>query len=235
VELLRDRGAYFRSLADPIDTSGPSGMLVLQMLGAVAEFERSLIRERTKAGLRAAAARGRVGGNPGLRRRDPGVLRKLADSRRRTKLADILPGLDDWLPMVKRMRPASSWDSVLVAVNDALPAGRPEFDLARLMRSVRLLVDEGMAPREVLLRAPNRSARKVSGSTKRALVIVSTFLSAKADATLGEIAAELLRQHIKPPRGGAQWAPSSIKALVERSLVDSRGGRMGSPIVMGIR
>ena len=49
VEALRAQGAHFRSLADPIDTSGPSGVLVLQMLGAVAEFERSLIRERTKA------------------------------------------------------------------------------------------------------------------------------------------------------------------------------------------
>jgi len=54
VEGLRAKGAHFRSLADPIDTSGPSGVLVLQMLGAVAEFERSLIRERTKAGLQAA-------------------------------------------------------------------------------------------------------------------------------------------------------------------------------------
>ena len=57
VEALRAKGAHVRSLADPIDTSGPSGVLVLQMLGAVAEFERSLIRERTKAGLQAARAR----------------------------------------------------------------------------------------------------------------------------------------------------------------------------------
>ena len=50
VETLRARGAHFRSLGDPIDTTGPSGVLVLQMLGAVAEFERGLIRERVKAG-----------------------------------------------------------------------------------------------------------------------------------------------------------------------------------------
>jgi DNA invertase Pin-like site-specific DNA recombinase len=47
VESVRAKGGHFRSLADPIDTAGPSGVLVLQMLGAVAEFERSLIRERT--------------------------------------------------------------------------------------------------------------------------------------------------------------------------------------------
>ena len=107
VEGLRAKGAHFRSLADPIDTSGPSGVLVLQMLGAVAEFERSLIRERTKAGLRAAKARGRVGGNPGLRAGDPTVLRKLAASRRASRLAGLLPELDRWLPLVRKLRPVA--------------------------------------------------------------------------------------------------------------------------------
>ena len=88
VEGLRARGAHFRSLADPIDTAGPSGVLVLQMLGAVAEFERSLIRERTKAGLAAAKTRGRVGGNPGVRARDPATLARLARSRRAGRVAD---------------------------------------------------------------------------------------------------------------------------------------------------
>lgn len=65
VEAIRAKGAHFRSLGDPIDTTGPSGVLVLQMLGGVAEFERNLIRERTKAGIAAAKARGRVAGSPG--------------------------------------------------------------------------------------------------------------------------------------------------------------------------
>src|SRR5690349_17754294 len=67
IERVRHAGGDFRSLGDPIDTAGPSGMLVLQIMGAVAEFERSLIVERTKAGLAAARAQGRVGGNPALR------------------------------------------------------------------------------------------------------------------------------------------------------------------------
>ncbi len=127
VEGLRAKGAHFRSLADPIDTAGPSGVLVLQMLGAVAEFERSLIRERTKAGLQAAKARGRVGGNPGLRARDPAVLRKLAASRRASRLADLLPQLDQWLPLVRKLRPAQPWPDVADAVNAALPAGHRRF------------------------------------------------------------------------------------------------------------
>jgi len=65
IEQLEASGAHFRSLRDPIDTSTPQGMFSLQVLGAVAQLERALIAERTKAGLNAARARGRVGGNPG--------------------------------------------------------------------------------------------------------------------------------------------------------------------------
>ena len=64
IEQLEANGAHFRSLRDPIDTTTPQGMFSLQVLGAVAQLERALIAERTKAGLRAARSRGRVGGNP---------------------------------------------------------------------------------------------------------------------------------------------------------------------------
>jgi DNA invertase Pin-like site-specific DNA recombinase len=64
IERVREAGGHFRSLGDPIDTVGPSGMLVLQIMGAIAQFERALIVERTKGGLAAARAQGRVGGNP---------------------------------------------------------------------------------------------------------------------------------------------------------------------------
>src|SRR5208283_5260107 len=60
---LDAKGAHFKSLADPIDTTTPQRRFALQVLGAVAELERALIRERTKDGLRAAKRRGRVGGN----------------------------------------------------------------------------------------------------------------------------------------------------------------------------
>ena len=52
--------------------------LMLSVMGAFAEFERALIRERTKAGLASARTKGRVGGNPGLRARDPAALRQEA-------------------------------------------------------------------------------------------------------------------------------------------------------------
>ncbi len=52
----------FRSLTEAIDTTTPAGRMMLQMIGAFAEFEREMIRERTRAGLEAARAEGRVGG-----------------------------------------------------------------------------------------------------------------------------------------------------------------------------
>ena len=58
IEDLESRRAHFRSLRDPIDTSTPQGMFSLQVLGAVAQLERALIAERTKAGMKAARARG---------------------------------------------------------------------------------------------------------------------------------------------------------------------------------
>ncbi len=62
--LLAEKGVGFRSLSEQIDTTTSGGKLVFHIFGALAEFERELIRERTRAGLAAARARGRQGGRP---------------------------------------------------------------------------------------------------------------------------------------------------------------------------
>ena len=62
VNELRERGVEFVSLWENIDTTTPGGKLVFHVFGAVAEFERDLILERTMAGLEAARARGRKSG-----------------------------------------------------------------------------------------------------------------------------------------------------------------------------
>jgi len=65
IDTVRDldqRGIGFRSLTEGIDTTTSGGTLVFHLFGALAQFERDLIRERTRAGLSAAAARGRKGG-----------------------------------------------------------------------------------------------------------------------------------------------------------------------------
>lgn len=64
MERLGEAGAGFRSLTEAIDTTTPAGRMMMQMVGAFAEFEREMIRERTHAGLEAARAEGRIGGRP---------------------------------------------------------------------------------------------------------------------------------------------------------------------------
>lgn len=62
VRVLEGKGVGFRSLTEGVDTTTPGGTLVFHLFGALAQFERDLIRERTRAGLKAAEARGRKGG-----------------------------------------------------------------------------------------------------------------------------------------------------------------------------
>lgn len=64
VALLDSKKIGLKSLHESIDTSSSSGKLIFHIFGALAEFERNLIRERTNAGLQAARARGRKGGRP---------------------------------------------------------------------------------------------------------------------------------------------------------------------------
>ncbi len=61
---LNERGIELKSLRESIDTSTPSGKLMFHLIGAMAEFEHDIIRERTTAGLEAARARGHLGGRP---------------------------------------------------------------------------------------------------------------------------------------------------------------------------
>ena len=214
IERVREVGGHFRSLGDPIDTAGPSGMLVLQIMGAIAQFERALIVERTKAGLAAARAQGRVGGNPALRSRDPAVLGRIAAARAQTRLATLLPGADAWLVIVRRLRPARSWDEVTAGVNAALPSGTPPFTRERLVRSVRLFVREGLAEAALLERAPRRMTR--NPKARRAMELAASFLRGRPRASLAEIGAELSRMGVAP-RSGGNWADSSVKLLLDRA------------------
>jgi DNA invertase Pin-like site-specific DNA recombinase len=77
MERIADAGAGFRSITENIDTTTPAGRMMMQMVGAFAEFERAMIRERTSAGLAAARAEGRIGGR-----------RKKLDATKRREIAE---------------------------------------------------------------------------------------------------------------------------------------------------
>lgn len=76
---LSDKGIGFQSLQENMDTTTSGGKLIFHIFGALAEFEREVIKERTNAGLQAARARGRLGGRPTIQSLDP---KKVALARR---------------------------------------------------------------------------------------------------------------------------------------------------------
>src|SRR3982751_5607452 len=78
MERLGESGSGFRSLTEAIDTTTPAGRMMMQMVGAFAEFERAMLKERTKAGLDAARQHGRVGGR--RKKLDAGQRRGSAES-----------------------------------------------------------------------------------------------------------------------------------------------------------
>lgn len=91
IEELKANGIGFRSISDGVvDTTSPSGELVFNIFSALAQFERRLIQERTKAGLDAARARGRKGGRKPLDSDDPRIqMAKTMHKDKRMKIGDI--------------------------------------------------------------------------------------------------------------------------------------------------
>jgi DNA invertase Pin-like site-specific DNA recombinase len=86
LEMCRALGIDFVSVTEAIDTSLPAGELVFQMIGAVAQFERSLIAERVKSGLANARTKGKVLGRPPLRVLSDAERRALKHARRRDRI-----------------------------------------------------------------------------------------------------------------------------------------------------
>jgi DNA invertase Pin-like site-specific DNA recombinase len=207
IEDLEGRQAHFRSLRDPIDTSTPQGMFSLQVLGAVAQLERALIAERTKAGMRAAKARGRIAGNPGLRERRPEAIRAASEARQKVYVGDLIASASTWLPIVRRMRPQHSWDDVVRVLNHR----GQSWTIEKLRRAVHRLVQERMAEAELLRRSPRRPPED------RLMTLVAGIAIADPELSLRDIAAQLERMRERTPRGGRQWAASSVKSLLDQA------------------
>lgn len=207
IERLEEKGAHFRSLRDPIDTSTPQGMFSLQVLGAVAQLERALIAERTKAGMKAAKARGKLPGNPGLRERRPEAIQAASAARQRVYVGDLIASASNWLPIVRRMRPQHNWDDVVRVLNHR----GQNWTIEKLRRAVHRLVREKMAEPELLQRAPRRPPED------RLMTLVAGIAIADPELSLRDIAAQLERMRERTPRGGRQWAASSVKSLLDQA------------------
>ena len=207
IEDLTEKGAHFRSLRDPIDTTTPQGMFSLQVLGAVAQLERALISERTKAGIRAAKAKGKFPGNPGLRERRPEALAKMAAVQRAAFGDRVQATANQWLPTVKRMRPDHTWDDIARLLNQRGQSWTPE----RLRRAVKWLVAEHMADLGLLRKSPPRLPED------RLMTLVAGIHASNPELSMRSIASQLERLHERTPRGGSKWSPSSVKNLIDRA------------------
>ena len=113
VEHLEKQEIGFRSLTENIDTTTPGGKLIFHIFGALAEFERSIIRERTIAGLASAKARGRVGGRP-----------KALSEEDITKAKALLRD-----PQITAQQVADTLGISLSTLYSYLPGGRSAIDL----------------------------------------------------------------------------------------------------------
>ena len=214
IETLDARGAGFRSLGDPIDTTSPQGRFTLQILGAVAEFERALIRESTKAGLKAARDRGRIGGNPALRLSHTPQARAVHAARDARRGADLHRVSAEIIPSIREMRPGYSWETVAHSL-DRRGARRPDggpWTGAALSRATRRLVRNGFIDASAMKRTPR-------GEENDSLVtLVAMAVKTLEQPTLAAIAAHLEGLHCRTPRGGTSWAISSVQNLLAQAV-----------------
>jgi DNA invertase Pin-like site-specific DNA recombinase len=207
IETLEAKKAHFRSLRDPVDTSTPQGVFSLQVLGAVAQLERLLISERTRAGIQAAKSRGRKPGNPGLREHRPEAIRKITLAREKVYLDDLIASADQWLPAVRRMRPQHPWEDVV----RVLETSGQSWTVARLRRAVGKLVSQHMADPALLRPAPRRKPED------RLMTLIAGIAMADPNLSLRAIGAQLERMRERTPRGGLKWSASSVKKQLDRA------------------
>lgn len=211
VETIRAKGAFFRSINDPIDTSSPQGMLMTQMLGAFAEFERSLIRERTRAGLKAAVARGAKPGNPKMLARDPAAIAEIRHSQNERYLSRLLDGRQRWLPTVERLRPHLPWGIVLRQICAITPPTR-SFSERTLVKACRALVRAGYADPKILEAAPRLPL------DTRVARLVADRIKTHPESSLRDIATWLSRDLREPtPRGGLTWSPEGVRRAIAQA------------------
>ncbi len=151
-----------------------------------------------------------MGGNPGLRAKDPAALRKVRLARQDGYIERLNETAQDWVPHVRRLRPDLAWEDVLRIINGPLPEVR-RWNQSRLLRAVKAYVRDGFLPESVLARAGRRE------TDDRLPAIVAAIKGADPGITLQAICTRLEAMRERTPRGRTSWQPSSVKMLLERA------------------
>jgi hypothetical protein len=207
LEKLNDREIGFRSLDDPIDTTGPLGAFSIQVLGAIVDLEKAQSAERARESIKAAKAQGRFPGNPGLRERRPEAIEAASKAREKLYIDGLNASSETWLPVVRQLRPKHSWDNVV----DVLNRRGQDWTVERLRRAVRRLVREQLAEKELLERSPRRAPEDHLMKKVAAITIADPSLSLRG------IASELEKMGERPARGGKKFQPSSVRDLLDKA------------------
>ena len=160
--------------------------------------------------LKSGTKRDSVGGNPGLRAKDPAALRKVRLARQDGYMERLNASAQDWVPQVRRLRPDMAWEDVLRIINGPLPHDR-RWTQSRLLRAVNAYVRDGFLPETVLGRAGRRAG------DDRLPAIVAAIKGADPDITLQAICDRLEAMRERTPRGRTSWQPSSVKMLLDRA------------------
>ena len=211
IKTLKARGAHFQSIADKIDTDSAQGMLMMQMLGAFAEFEKNLIKERTTAGIKAAVARGSRPGNPKMISGDRIARIDIGLAHKERYLAELIDGRRHWLPIVERLRPDLSWAVVLRQIEASSPNAR-SFSERTLIKAAKALVAAGYANEAIL-----GTAKRMPPDTEIPLLLADKLATAP-DMSLRDLAKWLSTSIKRPtPRGGLKWSAEGVRRQIERA------------------
>jgi DNA invertase Pin-like site-specific DNA recombinase len=208
IEDLQKRGIHFRSIRDPIDTSAPQGLFAVQVLDAVAQLEKALTTERTKAGIKAAKTRGKLPGNPGLRERRPEAIQAVSKAREKLYIDKLIASEATWLPLVRQLRPRHSWENVVRVLNWR----DQDWTVERLRRAVHRMVREKRAEEELLVRSPRREPGD------HLMTLVAAITVADPHLSLREICTQLEQMGEQPARGAKRWQPSLVRALLDEAM-----------------
>jgi len=208
VDKIRSRGCGLKILMPQIEATAHCDDVAFGIIVAIVDFQRGVVRERTRVGLRSARLQGRLGGNPLIIDRDPDTILRLKESKRADYLSSLQKSESVWQSTVIRVRvEGGTWSEALRSINANLASDK-HWTLPRLKRAVATYVAEGWIDSSVLEgTAPSQKPDLIAK-------VVASIIHTKQKLTLRQIGDELERLGHKPPRG-TTWAPSSVRHQID--------------------